>query len=332
MYLKQGDHIKTIDIMNHLKAWATGDCLKDVMSDMGLEYSIPDNPNRPTRAPRTRHNDDTEIDVPPSIIDLVFTSEDISLSELFKLHVCENDADRMSSDHFPIQITIPFSKDNVVYYVTKLDPENEEDYEGEIGDKLVNLAEECKSLNSREELVEVVEEVARIFEKAWSNWTEEVKISGKGKNWWNKECTQAFNNLRDEQNSRGKKDIEKYSEFRRVIRGAKKQSYEKKIHEIASTRGRPWDLMPWVRERKMPATESLLDDQGRACVDKEHLFQTLHTAYNSANNRPINLNRMLRELEKKEEREWDTFSQHELRQALSNTLPKLTRRLSNSSS
>ncbi|KAF7761993.1 hypothetical protein Agabi119p4_9985 [Agaricus bisporus var. burnettii] len=75
----------------------------------------------------------------------------------------------------------------------------------------------------------------------------------------------------------------------------------------------------------MPATESLLDDQGRACVDKEHLFQTLHTAYNSANNRSINLERMLREVERKEEREWNTFSQHELRQALSkcakNTAP-----------
>ncbi|XP_006463061.1 hypothetical protein AGABI2DRAFT_119868 [Agaricus bisporus var. bisporus H97] len=173
----------------HLDPTIWGDCLKDVMSEMGMEYTIPDNPDQPTHAPRTRNNDDTETEVPPSIIDLVFTSEEISLSELFKLHVCDKDADRMSSDHFLIQITIPFSKDNVVYYVTKLDPENEEDYEGEIGDKLMNLADECGSINSREELEEVVEEVSRIFEKAWSNWTEKVKVTGKGKSWWNKECT-----------------------------------------------------------------------------------------------------------------------------------------------
>ncbi|KAF7761994.1 hypothetical protein Agabi119p4_9986 [Agaricus bisporus var. burnettii] len=294
LYLKQGDHIKTMDIMNvyndgrtreavavleslddrtplvdicagdfnihnqtwnenavHLDPTIWGDHLKDVMNEMGLEYTIPDNPNQPTRAPRTidedniplaittrnRHNDDTVNEAPPSIIDLVFTSEEISLSELFKLHVCENDADRMASDHFPIQITVPFSKDDVVYFVTKLDPENEEDYEGEIGDKLGNLAEERVSINSREELEEVVEEVSRIFEKAWTNWTEEVKVTGKGKSWWNKECTRAFNNLRDEQSPIKKKDMDKYSDFRHVVKGAKKASYEKKIHEIASTKG-----------------------------------------------------------------------------------------------
>ncbi|XP_006463915.1 hypothetical protein AGABI2DRAFT_74872 [Agaricus bisporus var. bisporus H97] len=337
LYIKQGDHTKTVDIMNvyndgrthdavaaleslderiplvnicagdfnihnqtwnenaaHLDPTIWGDHLKDVMSDMGMEYTIPDNPEQPTRAPCTRRNNDTETDVPPSIIDLVFTSEDISLSELFKLHVCENDADCLSSDHFPIQITILFSKDDVVYYVTRLDLESEEDYEGEIRDKLGNLADECDSINSREELVEVVEEISRIFEKAWSNWTEEAKVTGKGKSWWNKECTRAFNDLRDEQNPKGgKKDMEKYSDFRRVVKNAKKMSYEKKIHEIVSTRGCPWDLMPWARERKMPATESLLDDQGIACVDKEHLFQMLHMAYNSANNRPVNLDCML---------------------------------------
>ncbi|KAF7779125.1 hypothetical protein Agabi119p4_3470 [Agaricus bisporus var. burnettii] len=87
---------------------------------------------------------------------------------------------------------------------------------------------------------------------------------------------------------------------------------------MASDRKRPWDLMPWTRERKMPAVEAILDSEGNSCNTEEKLFETLHNTYNAADNREVDVSSMYREIEEFEEREWVKFSVQEFHDALKN--------------
>jgi hypothetical protein len=101
-----------------------------------------------------------------------------------------------------------------------------------------------------------------------------------------------------------------------TIRTTKRDHFEKKIKMMASTNNRPWDLMPWAWERKLPATEAILNDQGESCNDNNMLFDTLHSTYNSANNCDVDLTCMSKELLPLMERGWNPFSRQELVDAL----------------
>ncbi|XP_006456079.1 hypothetical protein AGABI2DRAFT_121980 [Agaricus bisporus var. bisporus H97] len=85
---------------------------------------------------------------------------------------------------------------------------------------------------------------------------------------------------------------------------ARRQYFDKQIHSMASDRKRPWDLMSWTRERKLPAVEVILDSEGNSCNNEEKLFETLHNTYNAVDNREVDMSSMYRELEEFEEREW----------------------------
>jgi hypothetical protein len=74
--------------------------------------------------------------------------------------------------------------------------------------------------------------------------------------------------------------------------------------------------MPWARERKQLATKAILNNQGESCNDTTMLFDTLHSSYNSANNRRTNLTSMKEKLEPLPERGWNPFSRQELHDAL----------------
>ncbi|XP_006462344.1 hypothetical protein AGABI2DRAFT_143963 [Agaricus bisporus var. bisporus H97] len=90
------------------------------------------------------------------------------------------------------------------------------------------------------------------------------------------------------------------------------------IHNMASDRKRPWDLMPWTRERKLPAVEAILDSEGNSCNNEEKLFKTLHNTYNAVDNREVDMSSMYKELEEFEEREWVKFSVQEFHDVLKN--------------
>ncbi|EKM75688.1 hypothetical protein AGABI1DRAFT_14532, partial [Agaricus bisporus var. burnettii JB137-S8] len=99
---------------------------------------------------------------------------------------------------------------------------------------------------------------------------------------------------------------------------ARRQYFDKQIHNMASDRKRPWDLMPWTRKRKMPAVEAILDSEGNSCNNEDKLFKTLHNTYNAADNREVDVSSMYKEIEEFEEREWVKFSVQEFHDALKN--------------
>jgi len=82
-------------------------------------------------------------------------------------------------------------------------------------------------------------------------------------------------------------DLQSWKVFKVAVWNAKKIFFDKKIHEIATSNKRPWDLMNWVKKKNLPAIE-VIYFEGQPCNNFIVLWNTLHNSYNMAENRPIN--------------------------------------------
>jgi hypothetical protein len=167
-----------------------------------------------------------------------------------------------------------------------------------------------EEINTKEMLSGIMEAVGVILDDAWKKYSHTGKPSRWGKNWWNDECAEELKNVKIKRSEESKR------RFRRATAVAKKAYFEKRIKSIASDRGRPWDLMPWVKERKLPTMEALLDKEGRSCNTEEEVFTTLHETFNAAQKRKTDLGRFYEEIAKKPKRKWGCFSTQELEDAL----------------
>lgn len=73
--------------------------------------------------------------------------------------------------------------------------------------------------------------------------------------------------------------------------------------------------MEWTKQRKLPPCKAI-QYNGQPCHAMGDLFDALHNTYNLANDRPVDLS-ALNPLPQMAEREWVTFSELELKEALS---------------
>jgi len=69
-------------------------------------------------------------------------------------------------------------------------------------------------------------------------------------------------------------DIEHWREFKSNTRIAKKEFFDNKIYEIASSNKRPWDLMNWVKKKNLPTKNPSYTKANHAI-----LYQTCGTPY-----------------------------------------------------
>ncbi|KAF7783114.1 hypothetical protein Agabi119p4_2490 [Agaricus bisporus var. burnettii] len=220
--------------------------LQELFTDLEIQYVYPVNRGTPTRIP-----DDAESQA--SVIDLVVASVALIRQDGFHYKIKVDNRERWGSDHRPLQIEIPISGSKPEMrckWKIEAWSEEEDDYVtqicGELGRMLENVSE------SAEDLETIMERVSTAFERAWEAYSEERKPSRHGKKWWNEDCKQAYQEMGENGGPRNK---EMRNKMRRTLRVARRHYFDKQIHNMASDRKRPWDLMPWTRERK----QSLLD-------------------------------------------------------------------------
>ena len=77
-----------------------------------------------------------------------------------------------------------------------------------------------------------------------------IKITKWSKDWWNEECQVNLSNYRSS------KQIEDWKKFKHMVKKTKWIFFDN-IQEITSKNQRSWNLMNWIRRKKLPAIETL---------------------------------------------------------------------------
>ncbi|CAA7269045.1 unnamed protein product [Cyclocybe aegerita] len=239
-----------------------------------------------------------------NILDLVFLAPSEILISMPRL---EHDL-QGPSDHIPICTDLDIGPEPPGSGCRTIKPGSEAE-KSFISDILRDLAAIPVAAPATKEGVEALADaIATAFSDAWLAHSTKSKPTKHSKSWWTDECSETFGVY---QLSRLLAD---YNKFKKVCKDAKCDFFDECIAEIATSRKRPWDLMEWVKQRKLPPCEAIRNGE-QPCHDMDDLWDALHGTYNSASGREYDAS-VLDELPDEPVREWADFSEHELLSAL----------------
>ena len=154
----------------------------------------------------------------------------------------------------------------------------------------------------------VVKRIGCIIDHTWKNNAKKSRISKHSKQWWSDECSRALNNYRN------LRSLENWKNFKRVVKNVKRSYFDDKIQEIANKSKGPWELTNWINRWKLSATEAIKHN-GQPCLFPESLWDALHSTFNTAQNRQINIE-ILNEIDHKPTAQWAPFSKEKLKQVI----------------
>ncbi|CAA7264637.1 unnamed protein product [Cyclocybe aegerita] len=268
----------TWDDYEHGKS-STAISLWDTASQIGLEWARPSNhgPTRISPNPNQRSN----------VLDLVFLAPSEILISMPRL---EHDL-QGPSDHVPICTDLDIGPEPPGSGRRTIKPgsEAEKSFISEILWDLVAVPVAAPA--TKEGIEALADAITTAFSDAWLAHLTESKPTKRSKSWWTDECSETFGVY---QLSHSLTD---YNKFKKACKDAKCDFFDERIAEIATSHKRPWDLMEWVKQRKLPPCEAIRNGD-QPCHDMDD-----HTLW-------------AHELPDEPVREWADFSEHELLSAL----------------
>ena len=148
-----------------------------------------------------------------------------------------------------------------------------------------------------------------IIDQAWTKNAKKSKISKHSKQWWTEECSHSLNNYR------ASRSLENWKKFKKVAKDVKRSFFDDKIQEIMNKSCGPWELMNWIKRRKLPAIEAI-NHNGHPCLSPKSLWNALYSTFNTALNHQVDFN-ILNEVEHKPSQWWNPFSKEEFKSVIS---------------
>ena len=185
------------------------------------------------------------------------------------------------SDHAPLTVELSIYEENNQSVINILVEDSDE--ETNFLRDLIYVLSSTDTINitNTTDLENTVNMFARALEELWGQYSKYPNITRHSKQWWNTECTSSI--VYYWQTGRP----QDWTTFKKMVKAAKQSYFDEKIQEIASFKKRPWDLMNWVRKRKLPATKAIQYNK-KPCTDLDSLWNALYSFYNATQNRPIN--------------------------------------------
>ena len=214
----------------------------------------------------------------------------------------------LSSDHVPLSIDIPICDEVIQSSKLVITPgsDQEKEFIKDVISSLISL--DTSNIKSVESLNWIVNQLGSIIEQMWSKNAKRSRISKHSKQWWSNSCSLALNNYRSSRSQ------DNWKVFKLTVKEAKWSFFNSKIQEIANKSRGPWELMNWVKKRKLPATEAIKYN-GTPCLSPNSLWNTLHNSFNTALHRQVDFN-ILNEVECKPCWIWNPFSRYKFKSAI----------------
>jgi hypothetical protein len=216
--------------------------------------------------------------------------------------------DKGKPNHFPLLLDVPLK----VFWPEgkmsiKADSEEEVDFLGEVTISLGQIP--IPDAMSVDHTQAVAQAISKVFDSAWLLHAKAKRACTRSKSWWDVDCNQA-------KASAMTSDLPAdWMAFKKATRKAKLKHFDERIKEIAHTNLRPWDLMDWVGPCRTPLVEAI-SYQGVPCTSPDQLWNVLHSTFNSALDRPIDLSVLGNKWDSPSIRAWVPYSAAELLDAL----------------
>ena len=155
-------------------------------------------------------------------------------------------------------------------------------------------------------LKQVVKQFGMIINQAW---TKNAKKSKHSKQWWTEDCSHSLDNYRSS------RSLENWKKFKKIVKDTKRSFFDDKIQEISNKSHSRWELMNWIKRRKLPAIEAI-NHNGHPYLTLDSLWNALHNTFNTALNCQVDLD-IINKIEHKPSQDWYPFLKEEFKSAIS---------------
>ena len=137
-------------------------------------------------------------------------------------------------------------------------------------------------IGSKEDLEQLVQEFAHNMDEIQFKYSKMVNITRNLRSWQNEECQRGLERYRSSRH------LEDWKNFKSAVKKTKQEFLNAKIPEIVDKSSESWELMNWVKKRKLPAIKAIKYNR-YSYLELDDLWQNLHESFNLAQHQQVNI-------------------------------------------